>query len=967
MIENIDEEDMNTNIDNQNIIQNQGNQESNNQPNDNVNNIGVGEEVHEYGEPRGDSNQLNNKDSKLNIYDNDDAYMLGDGEIEGQDLMNNPEDYQPNEELINNEEYHYDNNNMQYQEQEDHLLRNEHQQGVEQLGENYEYMEENNPENENQYMLSGKTDEELVEIDNNMHHIQDNENNMDHNDMNMNMEGGEVNMNMVQNLEGQDAQLENPELNQENQALADDEDNKSQYNNLMKLQYISVCQSCKEGFNSSVNVPFMLSCGHFFCRNCLLTVFSDEEGRIYCPEDQNVCANGLGELKLLNNLISTPTPDNNPDQNEDKLRQAASFCQKHPDQRISHIIEQTKETLCVHCAFQTFRNNPQIEIKEITEVCSEVMEDVNEILENNQHYVEILQTTLKDIKDNKSQEEEKVVGLFDGLIRFMEQKKEEYIDQINNVFSINADKLSEMLDLFSQKMEEADEFKLALSQMINNPDIAFQVVELIYHYENYIKSSEETGKNNLELIEYKFSNDSETKLSKYLSGIAELKQKQKLVKFIPKNAVEKPQEFVSSNFNYGNNNFSNQNNKGQGSGLNSGINNEKNTINSGNNINNLGNSNNYSINNKQNVKNSANNNNSNKNRAESSNKNNDNEYLSMINKNNNIPVSFGKPSEKEKEENLIVSSNNKPGNTNQKVVDGKIISESRLSTNNNKPNKELPKGSGPKDSKLNNNANQGKTILFDPSSAIKSNYDMIKANNSLNKEGSTNNDPSSHIASVTSKNDYNQNKYSQPGNNKSSYSQEVLNTEELLKEHKETKNRNFMNSNKYSGPGNMSSLNQMSSLANNYLKDSETNNVNLYTNTEASKKYGLGGSNNLGSNYYSSSNTYLDNYGSSYGNKYGMGSLNNKNNPGSSYGNYPPEEGYGPYTSSSKSGKNNLGSSSNNNVPGKIYSVNRGTSNYDDLLGSNYPQSYTMNNRDINTAYYMSNQGGSSIDRKKKF
>ena len=83
----------------------------------------------------------------------------------------------------------------------------------------------------------------------------------------------------------------------ENLGSENQNEDKSNVGSLMKLQYISVCQACKENFNSSVNVPYLLKCGHFFCRNCIIYGLTDEEGRINCPDD-GIVANKLSELKL---------------------------------------------------------------------------------------------------------------------------------------------------------------------------------------------------------------------------------------------------------------------------------------------------------------------------------------------------------------------------------------------------------------------------------------------------------------------------------------------------------------------------------------------------------------------------------------------------------------------------------------------------------------------------------------------
>jgi hypothetical protein len=73
-------------------------------------------------------------------------------------------------------------------------------------------------------------------------------------------------------------------------------------NNLKTLQYISICQSCRENFNSTDNIPYLFKCGHFFCMLCIANHYTDEEGRVFCPDD-GLVAGGVKELKVLTNLI----------------------------------------------------------------------------------------------------------------------------------------------------------------------------------------------------------------------------------------------------------------------------------------------------------------------------------------------------------------------------------------------------------------------------------------------------------------------------------------------------------------------------------------------------------------------------------------------------------------------------------------------------------------------------------------
>lgn len=78
--------------------------------------------------------------------------------------------------------------------------------------------------------------------------------------------------------------------------------------NLITLKFVSICQSCKIEFDSSEHLPYLLKCGHFFCKNCILSKYSNKSGKriIVCPVDGEV-ANSLSELKILKNLINFDT------------------------------------------------------------------------------------------------------------------------------------------------------------------------------------------------------------------------------------------------------------------------------------------------------------------------------------------------------------------------------------------------------------------------------------------------------------------------------------------------------------------------------------------------------------------------------------------------------------------------------------------------------------------------------------
>ena len=140
---------------------------------------------------------------------------------------------------------------------------------------------------------------------------------------------------------------------------------------LITLNFISICQCCKNRFDNKNNLPYLLKCGHFFCINCIKQYFTDETG-IVCPSD-GLVAKSINELKLLKNLIIEPKKsagnnlnyqNNIYDQNDslninitnnnnnDNNKYLMNFCPIHKNQQLSHIINDTNEIICVHCAFE---------------------------------------------------------------------------------------------------------------------------------------------------------------------------------------------------------------------------------------------------------------------------------------------------------------------------------------------------------------------------------------------------------------------------------------------------------------------------------------------------------------------------------------------------------------------------------------------------------------------------------------
>ena len=431
-------------------------------------------------------NNLNDDEKNIKVYENDEAYMLGDN--------NSNDNSNPNEDEVINENDLKDNNKIKKN------------------------------DNKNLNPIKEKITPENIQDDT----IKNQQNqNLNNNNINENYEN------------------EEEEEEQNSQEQGTNEEGESDNIPLITLNYISICQCCKNQFNSTINIPYLFKCGHFFCKKCIEEQFTDEEG-IKCPND-GLIAYSIQELKLLNNLITDKYVESN---TQREGLNNGFYCEIHKGQKLTHYIEETKELICVYCAFSRYKKNPKIEIKEIKEKCNDIVNDIDNIIDDNQHNVEMIQGALKNIKKNKETEEKRVNSFFDQIMNYLKNKKLEVMNQIDSLFTDNARKLSQKLEIFSGKIEQSENLKNAIDEYNINSNINF--LEILDVYNKLLKDSNDPNKINIQLQEYKFNHDDEIKMIKYINNFGDLK-------IVPKNFLfngGKEQEFV---FNYNNNKINNVN------------------------------------------------------------------------------------------------------------------------------------------------------------------------------------------------------------------------------------------------------------------------------------------------------------------------------------------------------------------------------------------------------------------------
>ena len=500
-------------------------------------------------------NDNGQEEGSVNIYD-DNAYMFGDEPSENNsDDKNEIKDMNKGDYINYTDEYENEGiNNMESKESYKNYYKKELQTSSNKKTNDKEILQ--NKENIKNINLNINqiSKEENIDISNNKmpQKIQIQTNNLNTN-MSSEIPTKDNKIQKIDNINQQEEyeeneageegeeegeNLENGEMEEENEGEGEGEEEENIP--LVTLKFISICQYCKNAFNSTIHLPYLLKCGHFFCLKCIKEHFTDEEG-IKCPND-GLVALSIKELKILNNLITdknVPTQRdkkendiendenvNGIDNNNIKLNEN-NYCKIHKGQKLTHIITETKQLVCVYCAFDLVRKNPKCEVKEIKEKFDEFVSEAEKVININQNNIKIIQDSLKDIKKNKEIEEKSINMYFDNIFKYLSNKKNEYLSQIDNIFTDNAKKLSQKLEIFSQQIEQGESLKGLIDNYEQNNNFD-EILETYFKLQS-IKSSDQDNQINLQ--EYKFSHDDETKIMKYINNFGDIKTINKYIPF----------------------------------------------------------------------------------------------------------------------------------------------------------------------------------------------------------------------------------------------------------------------------------------------------------------------------------------------------------------------------------------------------------------------------------------------------
>ena len=202
-----------------------------------------------------------------------------------------------------------------------------------------------------------------------------------------------------------------------------------------------------------------------------------------------------------------------------------NYCGVHKDQKLSHYIENTNEIICVYCAFNRYKTSPSLQIKELTEKCSEIIKFIEKFNSENIISNNKLTTSLNRIKENFSHEEENINKLYDSFIQVLEEKKKENINNITNLYELNLKKIQEKIHEITEKSEICEGIKDTLADYISGNNKKIDLSKIFSYYSTLVKESQLSHTNFIELKEFKYYFEDPSKILKLLSSLGDLRTK----------------------------------------------------------------------------------------------------------------------------------------------------------------------------------------------------------------------------------------------------------------------------------------------------------------------------------------------------------------------------------------------------------------------------------------------------------
>ena len=270
----------------------------------------------------------------------------------------------------------------------------------------------------------------------------------------------------------------------------------------------------------------------------------------------NASNQNINISNLNNNNMNENDQDNN-DNIEDSPEQEEynqNFCNIHPEQKITHFVEDTKELICIHCAFNKLKNNPTIQIKEISEKCKEYLNDLDTIIDNNQKYSQLIQNSLNDINENKENEEKKIIEIYEQLLNLLVTNRNNFLIKIEEIYQENTGNMNKKLENFAEIIDIAEKLKEDFEAIAEQAPYEFN--HLTQAFNKFIRDMNDKSKSDLDIIQYNFSHDELNKVLKYLNNFSDVKTRKKCYRFdFLKNNGSQNYSIREINTNQNNNNF----------------------------------------------------------------------------------------------------------------------------------------------------------------------------------------------------------------------------------------------------------------------------------------------------------------------------------------------------------------------------------------------------------------------------
>ena len=311
--------------------------------------------------------------------------------------------------------------------------------------------------------------------------------------------------------------------------------------------------------------------------------YSDKLGGSKKSSKKNYSNNKLSNRKdnksNISNSNANISNNNNYDENNEESPEQEeynqNYCNIHPEQKITHFVEDTKELICIHCAFNKLKNNPTIQIKEIAEKCKEYLNDLDTIIDNNQKYSQIIQNSLNDINENKENEEKKIIEIYEQLINLLVTNRNNYLIKIEEIYQENTGNMNKKLENFAEIIDIAQKLKEDFEAIAEQAPYEFN--HLTQAFNKFIRDMNDKSKSDLEIIQYNFSHDELNKVLKYLNNFSDVKTRKKCYRFdFLKNNGSQNYSIREININQNNNNYNdnyiNKNINENNDGFNNGIN-----------------------------------------------------------------------------------------------------------------------------------------------------------------------------------------------------------------------------------------------------------------------------------------------------------------------------------------------------------------------------------------------------------